>query len=135
MELILIIGLPNAGKTTYSKQFKNVLHLDDFPWNKFLNCNEAVRLVDDDVVIDGIYNLRCRRERLLEAVRDKSEKKVCIWVDTPLEECIKRSVFGRSERIVRDGARMFQPPTYDEGWDEIIIVKDGKETLLPRQEV
>ena len=116
--MILIIGYPNAGKTTYSAQFDNVLHLDDFPPSKFLNCNEAVKQADGEVVVEGIYNLRCRRKKLLEAVK-KDEKKVCIWLNTPIEECIKRENRGRPRQVV---IGPFQPPTLDEGWDEIIVV-------------
>ena len=118
MGLILICGLPNAGKTTYSKQFDKVLHLDDFPPNKFLNCNEAVRKARGDVVVEGIYNIRCRREKLLEACK-RHDKKVCIWINTPLETCLAR---GR-EDIVRRGAMMFQPPSTAEGWDEVIVIE------------
>lgn len=127
----LICGLPNAGKTTYSAQFNNVLHLDDFPPSRFLNCNRAVAESDGDVVVEGIYNIRCRRELLLKGAKGL---KVCIWIDTPLEVCLSRCSEGRPEHIVHTGARMFQPPTYSEGWDEIYIVKDGIETLMPREE-
>ncbi len=121
----LICGLPNAGKTTYSSQYDTVLHLDDFPYNRFLNCNKAVAESDGNIVVEGIYNLRCRRERLLEAVADKGVPKVCIWIDTPLEVCLERCKRGRAEHIVRKSAEMFQPPTLDEGWDEIIIIGEN----------
>ena len=117
--MTLIMGHPNAGKTTYSSRFSNVLHLDDFPFSKFLNCNEAVRRSDGNVVVEGIYNLRCRRIKLLEAVAGKSCHNVCIWIDTPIEECLSRESRGRDERTVRGP---LQPPTLDEGWDEIICI-------------
>lgn len=125
--MIVIIGLPNAGKTTYSVQFENVLHLDDFPQSKFLNCNKAVAESDGNVVVEGIYNLRCRRKLLLDAVANKRTSKICIWIDTPLDVCLSRCITGRPERVVRQDAQMFQPPSYEEGWDEIIIIKGGRE--------
>ena len=122
--MILIIGHPNAGKTTYSQQYDNVLHLDDFPQSKFLNCNKAVKKSDGNVVVEGIYNLRCRRKLLLEQVKDKDCKNICIWIDTPLEVCIERerNYRHRPEQMVRHSYDAFQPPTYDEGWDEIIRI-------------
>ena len=123
--MILIIGHPNAGKTTYAAQFDNVLHLDDFPRSKFLNCNEAVRQSDGNVVVEGIYNFRCRRERLLEAVKGKNVKNVCIWLDTPVDECLRRETRGRDERTIND---YIEPPTLDEGWDEIIRIQYGNES-------
>ena len=122
--MTLIMGHPNAGKTTYSARYDNVLHLDDFPRNKFLNCNEAVRRSDGNVVVEGIYNLRCRRIKLLEAVAGKGCRNVCIWLDTPLDECVRREDRGRDERTVRGP---LQPPTLDEGWDEIIRLTKEEE--------
>lgn len=119
--MILIIGHPNAGKTTYSAQFDNVFHLDDFPLSKFLNCNKAVSKTDGNVVVEGIYNLRCRRERLLEAVKNKKCERVCIWLDVDIEECIRRETRGRTQSVVEND--FFEAPTFDEGWDKIIHIK------------
>lgn len=120
--MTLICGLPNAGKTTYSQRYQNVIHLDDFPRNKFLNCNAFVS-TQDDCVVEGIYNLRCRRLRLLESYHG-SAPRICIWIDTPLEERLKRETRGRPSSVINSG---FQPPTLDEGWDEIIIVRNNYE--------
>ena len=120
--MILIMGHPNAGKTTYSSRYKAVLHLDEFPFPKFLNCNEAVKKTDGNVVVEGIYNLRCRREKLLEMVKGKPCKNICIWLDTPIEECLKRENRGRNAQTINS---FLQPPTLEEGWDEIIIVEGG----------
>ena len=119
--LTLICGHPNSGKTTFSQRFENVLHLDDFPPSKFLNCNEAVRKADGDVVVEGIYNLRCRREKLLEACMNKKPK-ICYWLDTPLEVCRERERTGRQRDGVMEHS-YFESPTLDEGWDEIQIIR------------
>ena len=118
--MILIMGRPNAGKTTYSQRFENVIHLDDFPFNKFLNCNAAVAKVKGEIVVEGIYNLRCRRKKLLESYHG-TEEKVCIWLNTPIEECLRREDRGRDKEVIISA---FQPPTLDEGWDRIIKI-DG----------
>lgn len=122
--MILIMGHPNAGKTMYSSRYDKVLHLDDFPHNKFLYCNAAVRWSDGNIVVEGIYNLRCRRIKLLEALKGKNTERICIWIDTPIEECLRRESRGRNEEIVRDP---LQPPTLDEGWDEIIQINSEGE--------
>lgn len=122
--MILIIGHPNSGKTTYSQQYDNVIHLDDFPRNKFLNCNEAVKKTDGNVVVEGIYNLRCRRELLLKQVEGKSCINICIWLDTPIEICLERekNYRKRPQEMILSCCNTFQPPTLDEGWDKIIRV-------------
>jgi len=123
--MILIMGYPNAGKTTFSKRYQNVLHLDDFGKSKFKKCNEAVTQADHDVVVDGIYNTVRRRIQLLESCKTK-HKRICIWLDTPIEECIQREhrCRLRGDAVVKKNAQMFEPPTLSEGWDEIIIIKE-----------
>lgn len=111
------MGLPNAGKTTYSSRYAHVIHLDDCKKPKFDNCNKAVSETDGNVVVEGIYNTKYRRKALLEAVEGKNCRKVCVWLDTPREECEKRENRGRN--VIRYA--LIEPPTYDEGWDEIII--------------
>ena len=117
--MILICGLPNAGKTTYSKRYENVLHLDDFPTSKFLNCNKAVSEADEDVVVEGIYNSIVRRKKLLESCKHM-QRKVCIWLNTPKEVCVSREDRGRPSDMIY--SHLMQQPTVDEGWDEVIIV-------------
>lgn len=133
--MILICGLPNAGKTTYSIQFPNVIHFDDIPHKtakqQFIQCNQLVAEADEDIVVEGVYNTSKRRKELLEACKNKQHK-VCIWIDTPIEECIERELKyrQRSINIIYSHNRFFEPPTYDEGWDEIIIVKGQSETVV-----
>lgn len=110
-----------AGKTTYSKRFEKVLHLDDF-WPKCYDriLNRVAEL--DDVVIDGIYNTAEQRGTLIAHYKGESPK-TCIWIDTPEE------IIGDRHRRLGFHAihRPFEPPTTDEGWDEIIRIEYGKE--------
>ena len=107
--MVVIIGIPNAGKSTYSERFHDVIHLDDFPLSRFRNCNKAVAKSHGEVVVEGIYNTRNRREELLKACTG-NEKKVCVWIDTPLEVCLSRCTDSGFKHTVEIGARMFQPP-------------------------
>ena len=119
----LICGLPNAGKTTYSKRFKKVIHLDDYPVYKNINyrrCKEIASESDGEVYIEGVYGSVKRRKELLDAIKDKPGKKICIWVNTPKEVCIEREDRSRSKGMILCHASLFEPPTLDEGWDEII---------------
>lgn len=57
-------------------------------------------------------------------------KKVCVFVDTPFEVCVKRN--DERERTVPKEAmdrmkRFLEPPTFAEGWDEIRVVKNWNE--------
>lgn len=119
--IILICGLPNAGKTTYSAQFETVVHLDDFH-QSYRQCNAEALKCDGDVCVEGIYNKRKQREEFLEAFSERPGPKVCIWLDTDIEECCRRENRGRSPNLPHVYAKRFEPPTLEEGWDEIRIV-------------
>lgn len=124
--LTLICGLPNAGKTTYSARYDNVIHCDDIPHRTsdemFEKCHKMLSEIHGDICVDGVYVSIERRKQLLDACGHQ-DKKVCIWIDTPYEECLERERNYRKRPldIVHTHHRMFQPPTLDEGWDEVII--------------
>lgn len=120
--LTLIIGYPNAGKTTFSEKFENVVHFDKYNGKR----PQGLAVVADmeDACVEGLFLTRKSR---LEILDGRESPKICYWLDTPLEECIKR--IGRPSRIVQSCAKQFEQPTYDEGWDKIIVVHmDGTET-------
>lgn len=110
--LTLICGMPRAGKTTYAQSYDNVIHLDGLGYHQV---KERISQVYGDVVVEGIYNDTRTRSRLVDAYKGTGTK--CIWLDTPLEIRKKRPMwqpyFGMT----------FEPPTYDEGWDEIVVIK------------
>ena len=124
--ITLICGLPNAGKTTYSAKHNNVIHFDEVSrkGDQFRRCNHLAKHTEGDVCVEGVYNSARRRKELIEACKDKSPK-ICIWLDTPLEECVRReeSYRKRPLTIVYMEHDNFEEPTLDEGWDEIVVIK------------
>jgi len=124
--ITLICGLPNAGKTTYSENYENVIHFDDIehrrPNEQFEKCNALAAEAQGDVCVEGVYNSVKRRKELLEAVKDKPGKRICVWISTSAEVCVKRENRNRPVGIVFAHAMSFQPPTTDEGWDEVIEI-------------
>lgn len=126
--MILICGIPNAGKTTLSKYFRNRVHSDDIKLHGRSRisyiCN-LIELSDDNICIEGVFGLSRDRIRFIQASKGR---KTCIWVDTPEEICIERekNYRGRPLTIIFGNARTFQPPTYSEGWDRIIKVHDNQ---------
>ena len=124
--LTLICGIPNAGKTTYSETYDNVIHLDDFDdrlfRERFRKCSKKASEIGSDMCVDGCYHVSEVRMELLEMFRGKDFKKICIWINTPLETCLERSNRSTNCGIVKLIGNIFQPPTMEEGWDEIIVV-------------
>lgn len=130
--LTLIIGVPNAGKTTFSKNFKNVLHADEIrptkevPFMKAV-CNAVSEA--DAICVEGLFMTARHRRPVVEAYKGNDEK-VCVWLNYPLEECIAREDRGRKEALVRDSHMVFEPPTYEEGWDRIVIITGDEMTKI-----
>ena len=124
--ITLICGLPRAGKTTFSKRYDGkckIIHLDDYgaPIHSYIRvCN--ILNPKEDIVIEGVYNRADIRKNLIAPYND--EKKICIWLDTPIE--IKKTRQGYSKHCEYP----FEPPTYAEGWDEIRIIRNGEETII-----
>lgn len=114
----LICGIPNSGKTTYSKKFNNVIHFDDVGSHIF----EMIKDNKNDIVVEGIFIFRSIREKILNTYQGEGEK-ICIWLNISPEECEKRENRNRAKYIIWNCYSVFEPPTLEEGWDEIIIIR------------
>ena len=116
--LTLICGIPNAGKTTYSSRFDNALHLDEIgATDKVI---DKMKQIDGDVVVEGYFGSVESRRRVRSAYGGEAR---CVFIDMSVEESIKRERRNRHPQILRNASRLFEPPTLEEGWDEIIIIK------------
>lgn len=118
--LTMIMGLPNAGKTTYSKQFNNVVHQDEERRTDKV-CEKVSQM--SECVVEGIFASSVQRRRVLDAYQGDYTK--CIFLDISLDTSIKREDRGRKPFILENCAKHFSRPTYDEGWDEIIIIEEN----------
>lgn len=117
--LMLICGIPNAGKTTYSSRFDNALHLDEIgATDKVIG---KMRQIDGDVVVEGYFGNAESRRKVRSAYGGEAR---CVFIDISVEESIKREKRNRHETILRNASRFFEPPTLDEGWDEIIVIRE-----------
>lgn len=110
--ITLICGMPRAGKSTYSQQYDNVIHFDGLWYAKVL---ERVEQASGNVVVEGIYHHANDRIRLINAYHGDGKK--CIWLDTPLDVRKTRPMWRQWADPI------FEPPTLNEGWDEIVIIR------------
>ena len=55
--MILIIGIPNSGKTTYSENFEKVIHYDNFKLTTLDRHIQILTLIknNDNICIEGVY--------------------------------------------------------------------------------
>lgn len=139
MELYILCGIPGTGKSTLSIQLAQ-------QHNAKLHCYDALpnahnpRLKDEvrvqmwsiiaedlhngyNVVCDDLHTKREWRQDLLNALSDVECKKILVVMTTPLEECLIRNA-NRTARlpdfVLYDLYEKYEPPTLDEGWDEIL---------------
>ena len=119
--LTLICGRCRAGKTTYSKNFENVVHLDEVSMSgreRYPKVKDIVSNCTGDIVVEGVYEHKSVREELLRSYVGHGSK--CIWLDTAEDVLLQRM-----DTIKLIVPRHFDPPTLDEGWDEIVIIRGG----------
>ena len=133
--LYVMCGVPGSGKTTMSKQMEKEYDLKRFSFDEMqcFRLEEFVRPAIDvlqegkNVVLDST-NLRINvRKKILQSIADVPCKKVAIYMNTSLNECLQRNA-NREVRlqdfVIESTYRSLQPPTLDEGWDEIIVINN-----------
>lgn len=110
--LTLICGWSRAGKTTYSGRYQcRVIHFDNIL--SYDKVRSIVSRERGDIVVDGIYDDPKRRKDLRSAYCGKA---TCVFIDTPYAVRKKRFPFPLEDRT-------FISPTYEEGWDDITIIR------------
>jgi tRNA uridine 5-carbamoylmethylation protein Kti12 len=76
-----------------------------------------------DVVMDDSNILVKLRTEVLAFINECESKKILIVMNTPLDICLLRNS-NRKKRlqdwVIEHMHRKYQPPTFDEGWDEIL---------------
>lgn len=124
---LIICGLPNAGKTSYSTQYDNSIHYDELKLTTRQRYEQICEIArtDSNAVVEGVFGERKRRTEIVEACHSNGGKAICVWIDTPVEVCLERerNYRNRPDWLVLAHAKAFEPPTLDEGWDEILIVR------------
>lgn len=145
--LILLVGPPGAGKTTYAEKYisahRNTVHLSSDKIRKELWGDEATqgdngevfyrmqtRAIDDlnfgyDVIYDATNMTRKDRAGIISACPKFARIEAhIIWA--PIETCIERDAERKrtvGKEVIDRMIKRFQAPYYDEGIDEINIIR------------
>lgn len=141
--LYVAIGIPGAGKTTKMKELNALWVSSDAirgelfgdendqsnPVKVFAILNARIRKAlkrGDDVIYDATNVSTKSRKQIFKDHAEAADKMVAYFIDTPLEEAIRRN--STRDRIVPNEVieRMYNnlnPPTLDEGFDEIVHIK------------
>ena len=151
MKLILMIGLPGAGKTTVlQSHFSDIVFVspDNFigytkkdPWTPQkakIAWQKATKLLkqklpDEDVVFDATFVDKKARKKYINIGKRLGAQVQAIFVDTDSKVCITRNASRNKYRKVPDavmksmGSRL-ERPTKEEGFDIIWIYKNEQFT-------
>ena len=146
-KLILLVGIPGSGKTTYAKNYieqnSDTIHLSSDAIRKELYGDEAIqgnpsevfslmqkRAVEAlnegyDVIYDATNITRRDRASIISICPKFYQIEVhIIWA--PIETCIERDATRDrtvGKAVIDKMLKRFQAPYYDEGINEIIIVR------------
>ena len=131
--ITLFCGAPGSGKTTLSKQMAEEHGVDRLSFDE-IGCYRHCELIQPinatlrtgkSVIVDSVFTRIEWRKMILKSISDIPCKKLVVFMNTPLEECIRRNAQRQHplpDFIVSSIHHSFEPPTLDEGWDEIIII-------------
>lgn len=137
MTLTILVGLPGSGKSTLVKDgtfgivicpddYRKVLTGHDFykPAEEFiwLICKTVARvhlMRGESIVVDACHVSRRSRAMWVKLAQEYGAKVNCIWVNTPLDECIRRADLRERKvpiAVIEAMHRNFEEPTEDEGF-------------------
>ena len=140
---VLLMGLPASGKSSfYHEQFRDT-HVRV---NKDMlkTANREKLLVDVCVqtqmpfVVDKVNETRLARAKYIPAARAKGFRVIGYYFRSDPPSCVRRNALREgAARIpvpaIYGFAKRFEPPTYDEGFDELYMVTlvDGVFKVVP----
>lgn len=141
-ELIMFVGLPASGKSTYAKSMENYVWCssdairEEFPGckNDFVFGTMYKRVANaltqgQNCIYDATNLSSKHRVSFLRTINRIACKKICILFLCSIPECKRRNMLREGiacvpEEVYNKFLCQFHPPVFQEGWDEIRIVYD-----------
>jgi len=135
-EVVIFVGLPGAGKSTFYRQRFGATHLhvskDQLKQHRSerLQC-ELLRhalSVGQSVVVDNTNVSLAQRSEIIDEAKRQGARLIGYYFDSTVQECVNRN-FGRkgAARVpvpaILSAAKRLRPPTQVEGFDELYTVR------------
>lgn len=150
--LYVMVGIPASGKSTWIEQHlpPSVVRIrldrlrrkaygryplqlekpkEDAIWHEAERSLMKAIQERHDVVVDSMALTRDWRLRIGKVAADVGEghlERILVFLDTPLEVALSRNRGGEKQvldDVVREMARHLQPPSVEEGFDRLVIVR------------
>lgn len=125
---IMMIGYPGSGKTTFTEKLKDydVLHGDDFKIESKLKKELKNKLdLGKSVVLDATNYNKKKRKVFLDIIKSYKIPIKAVHMNTSFEESFYRNSL-RDKKVPKIAfyvyRKRFEPPSLDEGFDEIVLV-------------
>lgn len=132
--LIVLVGLPGSGKSTYCKNYPNYVRIsqDDQGKKGHKKIFDDALVVGSDLIIDRCNFNKSQRNRYLVPAKEAGYKTSIVYLTTPLVECVTRikertdhpNLNGTNpimETVVLGFDAIMDPPDSDEA-DEVLII-------------
>jgi len=144
MRLVVLVGLPGSGKTTWAaRQPYSILSSDairlliaDDPTTQTIHrqvfgtlrrlARQRLELRRPVTCIDSTALTRWERRPWIRLADDADCEAEAIFFDTPLEICLERNALRDRvvpAEVVRDMARRLEPPSIKEGFARVITLQ------------
>jgi predicted kinase len=141
MELLLLIGLQGAGKSTfYHTRFasshayvsKDLLHNNRRPARRQLQLVEEALRQGQSVVVDNTNASRAERNELIELGKRLGARVIGYYFETNVARCRERNALREGRQRVPEVAifatlKRLERPDYSEGFDELFFVRNNDE--------
>ena len=143
LNVIILVGLPGAGKSTFCWNFPEYSHINQDRLGNRNDCINALKRSlsnGKSAVIDRTNISKAQRRYFIDVAKDYGANIFCIFLDFPVVECIERiknrathetlpASSGESKitEVVTKFSKTLELPDYSEGFNEVIHITNFNE--------